>query len=88
MVSMPQSSVTNNTNPSSETEKDCAGCSESVGGQAGAGLHVASRCPGCASPRSPLQPLSLAPQRSREKVPAPGGQERENCSVPHPQLHS
>lgn len=47
-------------NLSSETEKDHAWLLRirwtTGGGRAGAGLHVTSRCPGRASPRSPLQP--------------------------------
>lgn len=56
-------------NPSSETEKDRAWLLRirwtTGGGRAGAGLHVASRCPGRVSPCSPLLPPGVGPAEVR-----------------------
>ena len=92
MVVVHQSLLANSTICQVKQRRTMPGCSESAGRWAGVGQEQVSVWP-LAAPDvrvhvAPSSPPALALLRSGAKVPAPGGQERENCSVPHPQLHS
>lgn len=92
MVGMQQSLLANSTICQVKQRRTMPGCSESAGRRAGVGQEQGSMWPLTALDVrvhvAPSSPLALALLRSGVEVPAPGGQERENCSVPYPQLHS
>lgn len=92
MVGMHQSLLANSTIRQVKQRRTVPGCSASAGRRAGFGWEQGSMWPLAALDVrvhiAPSSPPALALLRSGAEVPAPGGQERENCSVPHPQLHS